>query len=54
MKRKGYTDVRPKWVVPIEGQECWYFFYELEEGNLELEVRHDDDWRFRVTSFSRR
>jgi hypothetical protein len=52
MKRKGYPDARPYSVIPIEGQPCWYFYYQLPEGRLELEVSDDDGvWRWIVSSF---
>lgn len=53
LKRKGYDDPRPHGVIPIEDDQCWYFYYELPDGNLELEVAFDGDWKFRASSFSR-
>jgi hypothetical protein len=41
-------------VEQLEGQPCWYFYYALPQGVLELEVFFDegrDDWNVTVTSF---
>lgn len=52
MKRKGYSDVQPVDVIPIEGDLCWYFYYNLPDGRLELEVSWEEgDWRYVVTAF---
>lgn len=49
MAHKGYPDIRPISVDKIEGEDCWYYLYELPEGQLELEVDfHDEDWHFTV------
>lgn len=52
MRRKGYPDIRPYEVIPIEGDTCWYFYYELPEGDLELEVVFENSqWRWTVSTF---
>ena len=54
MSRKGYPQIRPVGVVGIPDDSCWYFYYRLPEGVLELEVIGDPDGhRFtrKVTSF---
>ncbi len=52
MSHKGY-DIRPYDVEKLDGQPCWYYYYELPEGILELEVSWDGrDWETLVTSFS--
>lgn len=53
MHHKGY-DQAPFDVLKLEDQACWYFYYELPEGNLELEVYFDlerDDWDVTVSAF---
>jgi len=54
MDHKGYPDARPFEVDKLEDQLCWYFYYELPEGVLELEVWWNErvqDWVCTVTSF---
>jgi hypothetical protein len=34
---KGFTDVRPLGVIPL-GDNSWYYYYDLPDGILELEV----------------
>lgn len=54
MEHKGYPRARPFEVDKLEGQPCWYFYYDLPEGRLELEVSWDErvqDWRLLVTGF---
>lgn len=52
MARKGYPKVAPHDVIEIDGQLCWYFYYDLPDGHLELEVRWvNGDWGWRVTAF---
>lgn len=43
MTKKGYQDIRPLGVVQIyEPQDgCWYYYYAVPEGILELEVAYD-------------
>lgn len=51
MEHKGYGHLRPMGVIPIENDRCWYYYYDLPEGILELEVVADPDWRCTVSSF---
>ena len=47
MTHKGYPDIVPLRVDKIEGEHCWYYLYELPEGQMELEVEFlDGDWEF--------
>lgn len=53
MRRKG-LDVEPFEVEQLDDATCWYFYYDLPQGTLELEVFFDDkadDWDVVVTSF---
>lgn len=54
MENKGLTDVEPVEVDKVQGQPCWYFLYEMPEGDLELEVFWDADsgWEATVTTFT--
>ena len=53
MEHKGYPDIEPVEVDPLEDQPCWYFIYELTEGTLELEVFwNGQEWETTVTSFT--
>lgn len=38
---KGFGNVKPLGFIPGDG--CWYFYYDLPDGLLELEVCHDRD-----------
>lgn len=54
MAHKGYPDLEPIDVHKVEGQFCWYFYFKLPEGLLELEVFWDTDkqeWFRGVTAF---
>jgi len=54
LTHKGYQDMEPVRVIQLEGQPCWYFYYELPEGILELEVfwdARDQRWSSMVTAF---
>ena len=54
MAKKGYPQIRPHGVITLPGENCWYFYYQLPEGLLELEVESDPDGRRynrRVASF---
>jgi hypothetical protein len=53
MWKKGYPEIRPLGVVQVESQPCWYYYYELPEGVLELEVSEEPDCRYnrRVSAF---
>lgn len=54
MDHKG-VKVEPHDVERLNDLEpCWYFYYDLPQGELELEVFYDsqaDDWKVCVTSF---
>lgn len=55
MERKGYMDARAKDVEKLDDSPCWYFFYELPDGDLELEVFFDAErstWECMVTTFT--
>lgn len=55
IRHKGYPDVVPCDVIEIEGQPCWYFYYDLPDGYLELEVQWlNGDWAWSVTAFIER
>ena len=54
MGAKGYPDIRPFGVAQIQDDQCWYYYYALPEGILELEVfQHATEPRYlrRVTAF---
>ena len=45
-------DIRPHAVEELEAEPCWYFYYEVNGSELELEVFFDeklDDWTTTVT-----
>jgi len=51
---KGIRDAAPHDVEKLDDLPCWYFYYELPQGELELEVffdEPDDDWKVAVTAF---
>ena len=54
MTHKG-LDVDPVDIEQLEGgRPCWYFLYELPEGDLELEVFYNEksqEWETTVTTF---
>jgi len=53
MARKGLS-IEPFDVTKLDGQDCWYFYYSLPQGALELEVYYDhdkQDWQTTVTAF---
>lgn len=46
--------VAPFEVEQLQDRTCWYFYYDLPQGTLELEVFYDDeidDWEVSVTGF---
>lgn len=45
MLKKGYPEIRPLGVINIPDDSCWYFYYRLPEGVLELEVIGEPDGR---------
>lgn len=53
MKKKGYS-LRPIHFEKIQGQDVWYYYYDLDEGLLELEVEigpFDIEGIAKVTAF---
>lgn len=53
MQHKGIS-VEPHEVDKLDDLPCWYFYYRMPEGELELEVFYDqvrEDWDVQVTSF---
>lgn len=53
-KTKGIKDAEPHDVIKLDGVACWYFYYSLPQGTLELEVFWDEeleDWLVTVTAF---
>ncbi len=56
MRHKGLGHLTPQDVDKIEDQPCWYFYYQLPEGDLELEVYYDAEdreWDCKVTTFTK-
>jgi hypothetical protein len=55
MERKGLGSLKPWDVDKLDDIPCWYFYDELPEGKLELEVfwSPEDGWRTMVTTFNR-
>lgn len=53
MEDKGLGDQEPVEVEKVDGDTCWYFIYELDEGDLELEVSwtFESGWECFVTAF---
>jgi len=41
MTKKGYGEIRPLGVAPVEDDNCSYYYYAVPEGILELEVAFD-------------
>jgi len=53
MTHKGYPSIEPFDVDALDDQPCWYFYYELPEGTLELEVYWNGrEWETTVTTFT--
>jgi hypothetical protein len=44
MRIKGYPEIKPLGMVEVN-ETCWYYYYELPEGILELEVLFREDTR---------
>ena len=55
MRRKGLGSLVPFDVEKLDDMPCWYFYYDLPEGELELEVfwSPEDGWETMVTTFNR-
>lgn len=54
MRETKGIHVEPHEVDKLDDQPCWYFYYTLPQGELELEVSYDadeDDWTVIVTAF---
>ena len=53
MDHKGLGHLRPFEVDQLDDQPCWYFYYELPQGELEVEVFWDsiDGWECRATTW---
>lgn len=52
MRNNGHGDARPYGLEEIEDGDCWYYYYELPEGVLELEVESTErGWSWQVTNF---
>lgn len=53
MRHKGYGDARPARIETVEDESnLWYFFYDLAEGTLELEVEWTGEkWSWDVMGF---
>jgi hypothetical protein len=52
MRRKGYPRIQPIDVDKLEGQPCWYYRFEIDEGTIELEVFWDgEEWETAVCTF---
>lgn len=53
MERKGLGDIQPVDIEKLDDQYCWYFYYELPEGDLELEVLWEgNQWHTTVSTFT--
>ena len=53
MAHKGLPDLQPVEIEQLENQTCWYYIYELPEGDLELEVLwNNTEWLATVTAFT--
>ena len=55
MQHKGLGGLKPFDFDKLDNQPCWYFYYNLPEGKLELEVSWDPaaGWTTCVTTFNR-
>lgn len=54
MREVKGLNIAPHRVEPLEGSDCWYFYYRLPQGDLELEVYFNarkQDWDVSVTAF---
>jgi len=44
IQERGYAGFEPVDVTKVEGEHCWYFYYELPDGDLELEVSWSSEY----------
>lgn len=53
MEHKGLGELKPYDMEKLDSTPCWYFYYELPEGTLELEVYWSErkGWEPLVTAF---
>lgn len=53
MAGKGYPNIEPRDTIRVDDTYVWYFYYELPEGILEVEVSWEEDteWEAHVASF---
>lgn len=52
MRFKGYGSIDPVVVEAGDEEMTWYLMYELDEGDLELEVKWDGaEWFWEVVDF---
>lgn len=54
MRETKGISISPHDVEKLDDQLCWYFYYTLPQGELELEVFYGedvDDWFVTVTAF---
>lgn len=53
MQQRGYTQ-DPIEIEKVDGQTCWYYVYDVPEGELEIEVYWSSDygWDVSVSSFN--
>lgn len=56
MAHKGFRDASLVETTKLQDVSCWYFYYVLDEGDVELEVHYGDDLtpRVRVTTYTPR
>jgi hypothetical protein len=48
MAHKGHPGIVPTLVEKVDDEDCWYYTYDLDDGNrVELEVDYfDGEWHF--------
>lgn len=57
LERKGIYDAQLRDITKLDGHDCWYYVFDLEEderaaGTIELEVEWTgEEWSTRVTTF---
>lgn len=54
MRHKGLGEHVPYEVEKLDDQPCWYFYYEVDGGTLEIEASWDptDGWDVMATAFA--